>query len=70
MQNASMPNEALVIRKMKQGENEKSTEFVTVSRSDAGKSVSPGFWKCLRILGCTMLCKERVLETNQTVGNI
>lgn len=50
MQNASRPNEALVIRKisrMNQGENEKSTELVTVSRFNAGKTVSPGFWKCL-----------------------
>lgn len=73
MQNASTPNEALVIRemsRMNQGENEKSTELVTVSRFDARKTVSPGFWKCLQVLGCTVLCKERMLETNQTVGNI
>lgn len=45
--------------------------FVSISRFAASMTVSPsGFCKSLQIPGCTMSCKERMLESSWTVGNI
>lgn len=44
--------------------------FVRASKFAAAKTVSAGSWKRLRIPGRRVLCKERMLETIWTVGNV